>query len=171
MGCPRSGPAAFMASAASIYPAGADSGPDCDPDADWSLTGWIYHDPEYHALEMAGNGLIPAETSIWNGFVFVRQRDEGGPPVAEMMAPDDTRTMRIARYANQRINRIVNAEDIWLIERVQRGMQGRYHDAGPIGRSEVCLRAFAARIRAIVPEARLRRAPAAGWSSRGRGGQ
>ena len=23
-----------------------------DPDADWSLPGWVYHDPEYHAAEM-----------------------------------------------------------------------------------------------------------------------
>ncbi len=27
--------------------------PAADPDADWSLPGWVYHDPEYFAVEMA----------------------------------------------------------------------------------------------------------------------
>lgn len=26
---------------------------DHDPDADWSLPGWLYTDPEYYAVEMA----------------------------------------------------------------------------------------------------------------------
>jgi carnitine monooxygenase subunit len=78
--------------------------------------------------------------------------------------PDERREMRLARYANDRINRVVNTEDTWLIERVQAGMQSRGYTAGPIGASEVCLRNFAARIRSIIPEARLPHAPAAGWS-------
>lgn len=386
----------------------AMTGPAGDPDADWSLPGWIYHDAEYHALEMervivpawqivchlsdlpqagsyetialpggailvvrgddgvvrafanvcrhramrlaegpagcvrkfvcpyhawtyaldgrltgvpmradypaldmANNGLIAVETSIWNGFVFVRQRDDGGPSVAEMMAPaeseiapyriadmrplgtrwerpravnwknvgdnysdnlhipvahggltrlfagsysisahgwvdrmsgqltdrptgnfwedvyrthlphvdhlpgthqrrwlyfklwpnmafdlyadqmdfmhwvptgpktcmlriksyalpDDRREMRVARYANERINRIVNREDTWQIEQVQQGMESSHYRVGPIGRSEVCLRGFAARLRTIIPEARLHAPLPAGWSNRNR---
>ncbi len=80
--------------------------------------------------------------------------------------PDERREMRLVRYANWRINRVVNAEDTWLIERVQAGMASRTYTAGPIGASEVCLRSFAAKIRAIIPEARLDRAPPAGWSRR-----
>jgi phenylpropionate dioxygenase-like ring-hydroxylating dioxygenase large terminal subunit len=80
--------------------------------------------------------------------------------------PDDRREMKLARYANWRINRVVNAEDTWLIERVQQGMASSSYTAGPIGASEVCLRSFAAKIRAIIPEARLHRAPAPGWSRR-----
>jgi phenylpropionate dioxygenase-like ring-hydroxylating dioxygenase large terminal subunit len=80
--------------------------------------------------------------------------------------PDDRREMKLARYANWRINRVVNAEDTRLIERVQQGMASSSYTAGPIGTSEVCLRSFAAKIRAIIPEARLHRAPAAGWSRR-----
>ncbi len=83
--------------------------------------------------------------------------------------PDDRRGMKLARYANWRINRIVNAEDTWLIERVQQGMASRSYTAGPIGASEVCLRSFAAKIRERIPEARLHRAPAPGWSRRPRG--
>ncbi|MDO7842915.1 aromatic ring-hydroxylating oxygenase subunit alpha [Sphingomonas immobilis] len=83
--------------------------------------------------------------------------------------PDDGREMKLVRYANWRINRVVNAEDTWLIERVQQGMQSASFTAGPIGASEVCLRSFAAKIRARIPEARLPRAPAAGWSRRVRG--
>ncbi len=80
--------------------------------------------------------------------------------------PDDRREMRLVRFANWRINRVVNAEDTWLIERVQAGMASRSYTAGPIGASEVCLRSFAAKIRAAIPEARLDRAPPPGWSRR-----
>jgi carnitine monooxygenase subunit len=79
---------------------------------------------------------------------------------------DSRREMKLARYANWRINRVVNAEDTWLIERVQQGMASRSYTAGPIGKSEVCLRSFAAKIRGLIPEARLQQAPAAGWSAR-----
>ena len=77
---------------------------------------------------------------------------------------DKAREMKLARYANWRINRVVNAEDTWLIERVQQGMASRSYGAGPIGASEVCLRSFAKKIRALIPEARHHHAPAAGWS-------
>lgn len=80
--------------------------------------------------------------------------------------PDDRREMKLVRYANWRINRVVNAEDTWLIERVQQGMASRSYTAGPIGRSEVCLRSFARKIRERIPEARLHRSPAPGWSRR-----
>lgn len=78
--------------------------------------------------------------------------------------PDDRREMKLVRYANWRINRNVNKEDTWLIERVQQGMASHSYGAGPIGRSEVCLRSFAKKIRNIIPEARLHHAPAPGWS-------
>ncbi|VVS98920.1 2Fe-2S ferredoxin [Sphingomonas sp. EC-HK361] len=78
--------------------------------------------------------------------------------------PDDRRVMKLVRYANWRINRTVNAEDTWLIERVQQGMASRSYAVGPIGASEVCLRSFARKIRERIPEARLHHAPAAGWS-------
>ena len=92
-----------------------------------------------------------------------------GPTTCELreMAyalPDDRREMKLARYANGRINRVVNREDTWLIERVQQGMASLSYGAGPIGRSEVCLRSFARKIRMLIPEARLHHAPGAGWS-------
>lgn len=77
---------------------------------------------------------------------------------------DERRAMKLVRYANWRINRTVNAEDTWLIERVQQGMASSSYTAGPIGASEVCLRSFAAKVRARIPEARLHRAPPPGWS-------
>jgi phenylpropionate dioxygenase-like ring-hydroxylating dioxygenase large terminal subunit len=79
--------------------------------------------------------------------------------------PDDRREMRAARYLNWRINRRVNAEDTELITRVQLGMQSPTYRAGPLGTSEVCLRSFARKLRAMIPQARLDRPPAAGWSS------
>lgn len=68
--------------------------------------------------------------------------------------PDDRREMRATRYLNWRINRQVNAEDTALIARVQRGMESRSYEPGPLGESEVCLRAFARKLREILPEAR-----------------
>ncbi|WP_333838013.1 aromatic ring-hydroxylating oxygenase subunit alpha [Novosphingobium sp.] len=78
--------------------------------------------------------------------------------------PGEERRMKLVRYANWRINRVVNQEDTWLIERVQQGMHSASYGAGPIGRSEVCLRSFARKIRTLIPEARLHHAPGAGWS-------
>jgi carnitine monooxygenase subunit len=69
--------------------------------------------------------------------------------------PDDRREMKLARYANERINRVVNREDTWLIERVQAGMESSYFTAGPLAASEVCLRSFNARIRGMIPETRM----------------
>ncbi len=79
--------------------------------------------------------------------------------------PDARREMKLARYANWRINRVVNAEDTWLIGQVQQGMASHSYTAGPIATSEVCLRSFARKIRTLIPEARLPVAPAAGWSA------
>ena len=73
--------------------------------------------------------------------------------------PDARREMKLARYANARINRVVNAEDTWLIEGVQAGMGSGYFTAGPLAASEVCLRSFANRLRGIIPETRMPNPP------------
>ncbi len=93
-----------------------------------------------------------------------------GPTTCELreMAyalPDDRRAMKLARYANCRINRVVNREDTWLIERVQAGMASHSYGAGPIARSEVCLRSFARKVRSLIPEARRHQPPPPGWSA------
>jgi carnitine monooxygenase subunit len=43
---------------------------------------------------------------------------------------------------------------------VQKGMESDSYEPGPLGVSEVCLRSFAARLRRMIPEARLERPPA-----------
>jgi carnitine monooxygenase subunit len=73
--------------------------------------------------------------------------------------PDTRREMRAARYLNWRVNRQVNAEDTALIRRVQQGMASRRYRPGPLGESEVCLRAFAERLRTLIPETRLEEPP------------
>jgi len=78
--------------------------------------------------------------------------------------PDARREMKAARYLNWRINRQVNAEDTVLIRRVQQGMDSRLYTPGPLGRSEVCLRNFASKLRRLIPESRLDSPPAPGWS-------
>ncbi|MES2147422.1 MAG: SRPBCC family protein, partial [Pseudomonadota bacterium] len=57
-----------------------------------------------------------------------------------------------------------NAEDTVLITRVQRGMESAAYEAGPLGKSEVCLRSFARKLRGFIPEARLGASPPPGWS-------
>jgi carnitine monooxygenase subunit len=81
--------------------------------------------------------------------------------------PDDRREMRAARYLNWRINRRVSLEDKALIERVQAGMGSRSYSPGPLGHNEVSLRSFARRLRELIPESRLERAPSAGWRTVG----
>jgi phenylpropionate dioxygenase-like ring-hydroxylating dioxygenase large terminal subunit len=78
--------------------------------------------------------------------------------------PDERREMKAARYLNWRINRRVNAEDTALVEGVQQGLASSSYTPGPLGESEVCLRSFAARLRRLIPEARLHRPPPPGWS-------
>jgi len=77
--------------------------------------------------------------------------------------PDDRRAMKAARYLNWRINRQVNVEDKALIERVQAGIASTSFIAGPLSTQESALRQFNQRMRAIIPEARLRHPPPAGW--------
>jgi phenylpropionate dioxygenase-like ring-hydroxylating dioxygenase large terminal subunit len=78
--------------------------------------------------------------------------------------PDARREMRAARYLNWRINRMVSLEDKALIERVQAGMSSRSYTVGPLAETEACLRSFGRKIRALIPESRLERAPPPGWS-------
>ena len=78
--------------------------------------------------------------------------------------PDTRREMRAARYLNWRINRRVNEEDTALIRRVQQGMGSGLYRPGPLGRSEVCLRSFACKLRRLIPETRLASPPPPGWS-------
>lgn len=42
---------------------------------------------DYPSLKMEEQGLVPVDHELWNGFHFVRLKDDGGPSVAEMMAP------------------------------------------------------------------------------------
>lgn len=69
--------------------------------------------------------------------------------------PDERREMRLARYLNWRINRIVNREDHDLVSRVQHGLGSRGFERGPFSDDEVCLRAFAARVCREIPSAGL----------------
>ncbi len=86
--------------------------------------------------------------------------------MAAYALPDGRREMRAARYLNDRINRDVNAEDTVLVGRVQAGMASSSFTVGPLSETEVCLRSFAAKLRDILPEARLHHPPAPGWSRR-----
>ena len=74
--------------------------------------------------------------------------------------PGATRELKAARYLNWRINRQVNAEDTVLIDAVQRGMNSSTYAVGPLSPNEGPLISFGDRMRALIPEAQLERAPA-----------
>ncbi len=76
--------------------------------------------------------------------------------------PDKRPEMKTARALNQRINRRVGIEDKDLIERVQAGVTSSSFRDGILGRNEICLRAYAARMRATLPVSRLSEAPRRG---------
>jgi carnitine monooxygenase subunit len=50
---------------------------------------------------------------------------------------------------------------------VQAGMASRSYSPGPLGHNEVGLRSFARRMRELIPESLLERAPSAGWQTVG----
>ena len=77
---------------------------------------------------------------------------------------DARREMHLSRYLNWRINRRVSVEDKALIERVQTGMASSSYTVGPLSEGEVSLRSFGRRMRGLIPESRLLRAPARGWN-------
>ncbi len=55
-------------------------------DLDGTLTG-VPDSASYPALDRERTGLAPVELEIWRGFIFIRLVDDGGPTVAQMMAP------------------------------------------------------------------------------------
>lgn len=66
---------------------------------------------------------------------------------------DSRREVRVARHLNWRINRQVNTEDTRLIAGVQAGMSSSSYVSGPLSKAEVCLAAFARRLREALPDA------------------
>ena len=55
-------------------------------DLDGRLTG-VPDSASYPTLDRDRAGLAPVDIETWRGFVFVRLEDDGGPSVAQMMAP------------------------------------------------------------------------------------
>ena len=67
--------------------------------------------------------------------------------------------MRAVRYLSDRINASVNAEDKWLCERVQRGLESSSYQPGPLSTIEGCMLEFHDLLRARIAEFRLPSAP------------
>lgn len=55
-------------------------------DLDGRLSG-VPDSASYPAFDKAQHGLTPVQIETWRGFIFVRLADDGGPSVAQMMAP------------------------------------------------------------------------------------
>jgi len=69
--------------------------------------------------------------------------------------PGAGREMRAARYLNERINRLVGAEDIDLVEGVQAGLGSRAYERGLLSSDEKRVFQFHEEIRARIPAARV----------------
>jgi choline monooxygenase len=61
---------------------------------------------------------------------------------------------RLVQWANQRLNTLVLKEDIDLVDNVQRGLQTRGYQCGPLSAREEAVAWFADRIRADLEQAR-----------------
>ncbi|HEX9805745.1 MAG TPA: aromatic ring-hydroxylating dioxygenase subunit alpha [Alteraurantiacibacter sp.] len=55
-------------------------------DLDGSLAG-VPDSASYPTLDKSRHGLASVDMEVWRGFVFVRLKDDGGPSIAQMMAP------------------------------------------------------------------------------------
>ncbi len=55
-------------------------------DLDGRLIG-VPDSTSYPTLDKVASGLAAVELEVWRGFIFVRLADDGGPTVAQMMAP------------------------------------------------------------------------------------
>lgn len=55
-------------------------------DLDGKLTG-VPDSASYPTLDRSQAGLAAVELEVWRGFIFVRLEDDGGPTVAQQMAP------------------------------------------------------------------------------------
>jgi len=148
------------------------------------MSGALVERPSSNLSERAYQAFLPGEDGCWLYFklwpnvaidIYPDQVDfmhfvPVGPTQTMIREisyalPDARREMKAARYLNWRINRRVNDEDTALIRRVQQGMASSLYRPGPLGRSEVCLRSFARKLRRLIPETRQDSPPPPGWSS------
>jgi phenylpropionate dioxygenase-like ring-hydroxylating dioxygenase large terminal subunit len=67
--------------------------------------------------------------------------------------PDERREMRLARYLNQRINRIVGREDVHLVEGVQAGLGSRGYGSGILSGKEARVRQMQQLVLEAIPVA------------------
>ncbi len=136
-----------------------------------SLLPQVDHLPQSHQRKWLYYKLFPCVAfDIYPDQVDFMQWIPTGPTTSVIREisyalPDERKEMRAARYLNWRINRRVNDEDTVLISRVQKGMESTHYLPGPLGRSEVCLRSFADKLRRFIPEARMAQPPPPGWSA------
>lgn len=139
-------------------------------------SGWS--ERAYCALLRDEPGLAPERRLCWNYYllwpniafdVYPEQIDfmqmlplaPGRTLIREIpyALPGAGRRQRVARYLNWRINRVVNAEDTALVERVQQGLCSRGFVQGPLAETEPCLHSFAERLREYLPVCRQPRRP------------
>jgi phenylpropionate dioxygenase-like ring-hydroxylating dioxygenase large terminal subunit len=73
--------------------------------------------------------------------------------------PGESRELKVLRYLNLRINRKVSAEDRFLSERVQLGLDSHGFRFGPFSDYEHCIYDFHERVRAACPVESLLHAP------------
>ena len=148
----------------------------------FSLPGWIYRDADFleaekervfltswqvicHLNDIPNPGDYHTLDFLGEPLVAVRGQDHG---VKAFFNVCRHRAARLVDGGSGHCSgRIVCPYHAWTYdERVQTGMGSRSFTPGPLGRTEVALRSFARRIRELIPESHLDRAPGAGWHVR-----
>jgi phenylpropionate dioxygenase-like ring-hydroxylating dioxygenase large terminal subunit len=112
----------------------------------------------YSALPNLGIDLYPEQVDFFQ--ILPRGPGRCSIRYALFGHPDDRREMKVLRRLGARINAAVNAEDRWLCERVQRGLESPHYRPGPLSTLETWMFEFHDLLERAIPEIRADAPPA-----------
>ena len=95
--------------------------------------------------------LYPDQIATWQ--ILPNGIERTSDVWAAYRAAETSPRTRVAQWLNHRVNRLTLDEDVDLVDNVQRGMQTRGYECGPLSRRETPVAWFAERIRADLASA------------------
>ena len=112
----------------------------------------------YSALPNLGIDLYPEQVDFFQ--ILPRGPGKCSIRYALFGHADERREIRVLRRLGARINAAVNAEDRWLCERVQRGLESPQYRPGPLSALETWMFEFHDLLERAIPEIRADAPPA-----------
>ncbi len=112
----------------------------------------------YSALPNLGIDLYPEQVDFFQ--ILPRGPGKCSIRYALFGHADERREIRVLRRLGARINAAVNAEDRWLCERVQRGLESPQYRPGPLSGLETWMFEFHDLLERAIPEIRADAPPA-----------